>query len=239
MFKIRHENERGTSKTSWLDSKHTFSFADYNDLENMGFSDLRVINDDKVAPGGGFGAHRHHNMEIISIVLDGTIEHKDSMGHTQQLKPGEVQVMSAGTGVAHSEFNPDAQNPLHFLQIWILPGKEGVEPRYDQKGFDKNKMFNNPELIVSGSGEYDSLQINQDVKLYRAFLEQDGSANFEVSDKRKFWIHIASGKIEIHAHDKILTLEAGDGLAVEDENATIHLKGIDKLSDVLIFDLRD
>ena len=153
MYKLRPSDKRGTTKNSWLDSKHTFSFADYYDINNMGFSDLRVINDDIVAPGQGFGLHPHSNMEIISIVLEGALEHKDSIGNVSVIKKGEVQKMSAGTGILHSEYNPSKVNPVHFLQIWIIPDKMNLKPYYEQKTFDLEKYSDELILIASQNGE--------------------------------------------------------------------------------------
>jgi len=235
MFKIRHKDERGITKLSWLNSFHTFSFAEYYDLSNMGFGDLRVINDDIIAPDGGFGTHPHNNMEIITVVLEGSLEHRDSIGHVEVLTKGEVQVMTAGTGVLHSEYNYSSTEPLHILQIWILTEKEGLTPRYDQKTFDIDKMLNNLLLIVSRSGESNSLIIHQDAKIYQSILEKDKTIDFEITKKHKYWIQVAKGSIKVNSH----ILEAGDGLAIENENVVLEITGNDNKSNFLLFQLKE
>lgn len=234
MYKLRAREERGKTTTNWLDSYHTFSFAQYFDPFNMGFSDLRVINDDIVSPDGGFSLHPHSNMEIISVVLDGTLEHKDSTGEEQILKKGEVQVMTAGSGVIHSEFNPSSEESVHFLQIWILPNKKNLEPRYDQKAFPKEKMLNELCLIVSREGRDGSLMINQDALIYQSILETDKTIIYEMPKNRKFWIQVAKGAVEVNSN----ILEAGDGMSIVNEEGMLEIDGVDFESNFLLFDLR-
>lgn len=234
MFALRPANERGHTQTGWLDSWHTFSFGQYHDPRFMGFSDLRVINDDTIAPGEGFGTHPHDNMEIVSIVLNGELEHRDSMGNGTVIKNGEVQKMSAGSGITHSEFNPSAQKSVHFLQIWILPNILDIPPVYEQKAFSDQELTDQLRLIVSPDGRDGSVIINQDAEIYQTVLGAEKRVSFTVDDQRSAWIHIAEGAVAINGHP----LVAGDGIAVRDENLDIELRGIDRRSNVLVFNLR-
>ena len=234
MFALRPANERGHTQTGWLDSWHTFSFGQYHDPRFMGFSDLRVINDDTIAPGEGFGTHLHDNMEIVSIVLNGELEHRDSMGNGTVIKNGEVQKMSAGSGITHSEFNPSAQKSVHFLQIWILPNILDIPPVYEQKAFSDQELADQLRLIVSPDGRDGSVIINQDAEIYQTVLGAEKRVSFTVDDQRSAWIHIAEGAVAINGHP----LVAGDGIAVRDENLDIELRGIDRRSNVLVFNLR-
>lgn len=234
MYILRPANERGHTEIDWLDSWHTFSFGQYYDPRYMGFGDLRVINDDIVAPAKGFGTHPHDNMEIISIVLEGELEHKDSMGNGTVIKKGEIQKMTAGSGITHSEFNPSSTEPVHFLQIWIIPNVQDLKPSYQQKKFDKQVLTNQLQLVVSPDGRNDSMIISQDAELYQTLLEEDKTTGFDVDKNRKVWIQVAEGAITVNNHP----LVAGDGLAIVDETAQITLRGIDKLSDILVFNLR-
>ena len=234
MFALRPANERGHTQTGWLDSWHTFSFGQYHDPRFMGFSDLRVINDDTIAPGEGFGTHPHDNMEIVSIVLNGELEHRDSMGNGTIIKNGEVQKMSAGSGITHSEFNPSAQKSVHFLQIWILPNILDIPPVYEQKAFSDQELADQLRLIVSPDGRDGSVIINQDAEIYQTVLGAEKRVSFTVDDQRSAWIHIAEGAVAINGHP----LVAGDGIAIRDENLDIELRGIDRRSNVLVFNLR-
>lgn len=234
MFALRPANERGHTQTGWLDSWHTFSFGQYHDPRFMGFSDLRVINDDTIAPGEGFGTHPHDNMEIVSIVLNGELEHRDSMGNGTVIKNGEVQKMSAGSGITHSEFNPSVQKSVHFLQIWILPNILDIPPVYEQKAFSDQELADQLRLIVSPDGRDGSVIINQDAEIYQTVLGAEKRVSFTVDDQRSAWIHIAEGAVAINGHP----LVAGDGIAVRDENLDIELRGIDRRSNVLVFNLR-
>ncbi len=235
MFKLRLREERGKTITDWLDSSHTFSFAQYFDPFNMGFSDLRVINDDIIKPEGGFDFHSHANMEIISIVLDGELSHKDSSGGSEILKPGDIQVMSAGSGITHSEFNPSPTNYSRFFQIWILPNKKNLPPSYNTKHFPKNKMENKMKLIVSGNGKDGSLKIHQDAKIYRCFINSDITVSYDIPPNRKLWIQVANGAIEVGSN----ILETGDGISIIDERGYLDINGVDKESDFLLFNLRN
>lgn len=233
MLEIRAKNDRGKTRLSWLDSRHTFSFADYYDPGHMGFSELRVINDDIVAPREGFGAHRHDNMEIITVVLSGQMEHKDNLGNTSLLSPSEVQRMSAGTGIIHSEMNPSLSNAAHFLQIWILPDRLNLTPEYEKKEFNPSEMLNALRLIVSPNGKNNSLRLHQDVNIYQCVLESDRVVNYQMRPSRQVWLQIATGGIEANS----LYLKAGDGLAITEEAGILKLKGLESQSTFLIFDL--
>lgn len=234
MFQLRQAAARGHTQIGWLDSWHTFSFGTYFDAMFMGFSDLRVINDDVVAPSQGFGMHPHDNMEIVSVVLKGELEHSDSLGHGKKLRPGEVQVMTAGSGIVHSEYNPSSTEPVHFLQIWILTQERDLPPYYEQRAFPKEKMFNQPCLIVSGTGRDGSLQINQDAEIYQTHLEAEKTVSLQLNKTRSYWLQIAEGAVTINDHP----LVAGDGVAIADEEGTIDIRGIDDISNFLFFNLR-
>lgn len=192
MISIRRSNERGGANFGWLDSKHTFSFGNYYDERHMGFSALRVINDDRVTPGAGFATHGHRDMEIISYVLDGEIAHKDSEGNVATLPPGEFQLMSAGSGIRHSEFNPSDTKPLHFLQIWIQPNVYGEAPGYQQKDFGRNKGLT---LAVSPDGAEGSLVIKQDARVYQLLLDAHSQAELPASTKRHYYVHVIKGEL--------------------------------------------
>lgn len=210
MFVLRPSNERGHANHGWLDSYHTFSFAGYYDPKHMGVSSLRVINDDHVAPGAGFPAHGHQDMEIISYVKQGTIEHKDSMGNVKTLPAGEFQLMSAGTGVTHSEYNPSKDRPLNFLQIWITPDINGIEPGYQQKQFPAGPM----QLVVSPDGREGSLRIHQDAYLYHIVLSKNESAQLSDISGRTIYIHVISGILSVEGKE----LSEGDGATISNVN---------------------
>lgn len=228
---IRRAAERGHANHGWLDSHHTFSFAGYYDPRQMGFGHLRVINEDRVAPGRGFGAHPHRDMEIISYVIDGGLAHRDSMGSGAVLRPGEVQVMSAGTGVVHAEFNASQTEPVHFLQIWILPARRGAAPRYDQKAFDWAERTDRFRPIVSGDGRDGSLVIGQDAVIESALLKPGAQITRTLGPGRMAWIHVATGAIELDG----TPLAAGDAAAVTAARP-IEFRGIQE-AQVLFFDL--
>ena len=235
MITIRPRNERGTADFGWLDSRHTFSFGSYYDPSHMGFSDLRVINEDKVIPAQGFGTHGHRDMEIISYVLSGELAHKDSMGNGSILRPGYVQRMSAGTGVRHSEFNASDINPVHFLQIWIVPNQAGLEPSYEEKNFalsEKGKL----RLVGSPDGRDGSVTIHQDINLYLASLNKGDRLTHKIADNRVAWLQVTRGAVLLNGS----LLEAGDGAAIVDE-AEIAIAHADKLdnpeTEILLFDL--
>lgn len=228
MIQIRHNEERGKANHGWLQSQHTFSFANYYDPDHMGVSALRVINDDKVVPGMGFSTHSHQDMEIISYVKKGTIEHKDSMGNIEQIPAGEFQVMSAGTGVTHSEYNPSKTDSLEFLQIWIIPNQFGIKPMYQQKRFPEQKGL---QLIASPDARDGSLLIHQDALLYQLKLGTDQSASHHLSMDRKLYIHVVAGQISVNGQ----ILNEGDGATIS-ETENVNFVGV-KSSESLIFDL--
>jgi len=231
MIELRRSQDRGVGEHGgWLHSRHSFSFADYVDPQRMGFSALRVINDDEVAPGAGFPKHGHRDMEIISVILQGSIEHKDSMGHVTQLHAGEVQRMSAGTGISHSEYNPSSDEVLRFLQIWIEPDRMGIPPSYDQR--DISKTMQGPmSLLISPDGQEGSMQLQQDARVYFGRLSADESLQQSLSPTRKYYLHVLNENLQ--ANQQILS--AGDALAIEGETA-LNLTSEVK-SEFLFFDL--
>jgi len=230
MMKIRRANERGHASHGWLDTYHTFSFADYYDPEWMGYRTLRVINDDVVMPGMGFGAHPHRDMEIITYILSGSLQHKDSMGNGRIIRPGEVQYMSAGTGVQHSEFNPSKDEAVHLLQIWIQPDSRGVTPRYAEKSL-KDAPAGRFNLVTSKSGRDGSIAIHQDADLWVARLDSGNRVTHKVAAGRNAWIHVAEGEVSLDG----TTLKGGDAAAVTGQT-DLELKA-DKPAQVLLFDL--
>ncbi len=232
MLAIRKATDRGISNFGWLDSRHTFSFGSYMDPRNMGFSDLRVINEDQVAPGAGFGTHGHRDMEIISYVIEGELAHKDSMGTGSVIRPGDVQRMSAGTGVTHSEMNASAENSVHFLQIWILPESKGLKPGYEQKHFDFETRQDQWRLVGSRDGRENSVTIHQDVSLYAATLSQGARISYDLAADRKAWLQVVKGSVQLDGQ----TLAAGDGLAFADLES-LSIIGSDSEAEVLLFDL--
>jgi len=230
MMTIRKANERGHADHGWLNSYHTFSFANYHDPRWMGFRTLRVINDDRVAAGAGFGEHPHRDMEIISYVLEGALEHKDSMGNGRIIKPGEFQYMAAGTGVLHSEYNPSKKEPVHFLQIWIQPDRAGTKPAYGEKVCSTAEP-GRLNLIASKSGLDGSIRINQDADLWLAKFGDSESVTHELRPDRHAWVHVAEGDVRLNGKP----LSAGDGVAVSQETK-LELAG-DGKAQVLLFDL--
>jgi redox-sensitive bicupin YhaK (pirin superfamily) len=231
MLTLRAANERGHAHHGWLDTYHTFSFNTYYDANHMGFRALRVINDDRVEAGRGFEWHSHRDMEIITYVLEGALEHKDSMGSGSVIKPGDVQFMSAGNGVMHSEFNPSDKVPVHLLQIWIHPASRGGTPGYAQKTWSNEEKLNRQCLIVSPDGEQGSLKIKQDARVYATVLEKGAVIQIPLSAERHAWLHLAKGSLQLGPH----RLNSGDGVAVSGEKR-IELAGLD-LSEFLLFDL--
>jgi len=232
MITKRDRDERGPTDAGWLKSMHTFSFGHYQDPEYMGFGPLRVINEDRVIPGAGFGEHGHSNMEIISYVLKGELAHKDSLGNGSSIKPGDVQIMSAGRGVRHSEFNgSDDEEEVHFLQIWIMPNVENEAPDYQEKSFDDEEMQNTFRVVVSPNGENGSLTIKQDARMLAAKYEEGQEGEFRTQSGRKYWLQIAQGIAEVNGEKA----SAGDGFAIEDEEF-IAIKSITN-SEILLFDL--
>ena len=231
MMTVRRAQQRGHSSHGWLDSYHSFSFGSYYDRNHMGFSNLRVINDDTVAPGGGFDTHGHADMEIISYVLEGGLEHKDSMGNGSVIRPGEVQRMSAGTGVTHSEYNHSSDEPVHFLQIWLLPNRTGVEPDYEQRGFPLEERRGKLVLLVSPDGRDGSIASHQDALLYGMLLGAGQRLSHLLAGDRKAYIHVAAGMASVNGE----TFGAGDALAIGG-HSEVRLQGMND-AELLVFDL--
>lgn len=231
MIRILKSNERGHGNHGWLDSRFTFSFADYFDPEQIQFRTLRVMNDDHIAGGGGFPTHPHRDMEIVTYVLDGALAHKDSMGNGSVIRPGDVQYMSAGTGVAHSEFNASDKQPVHLYQIWMFPDKKNYTPRYDQKHFAEAEKRGNLRLVVSADGREGSVQIRQDNELYATVLGAGQSVQHQIKPGRHAYVQVARGTVTLNGKE----LETGDGAAISHENS-LELTGV-KDSEVLLFDL--
>ncbi|WLH88203.1 pirin family protein [Pseudomonas sp. FP453] len=232
MLTLRKASERGAANHGWLKSFHTFSFANYWNPKEQGFSDLLVINDDRVAAGKGFGQHPHRDMEIFSYVLEGALEHKDTLGTGSVIRPGDVQLMSAGSGVAHSEFNHSQSRGVHFLQIWIVPNEVGAEPRYQQEHFSEAQKRGRLQLIISPDGAEGSLNVRQDARVYAGLFNGDESATLELAADRHAYIHVARGSVEINGQ----RFEEGDGARVRDERQIRVSQGDD--AEVLVFDLR-
>lgn len=232
MITLRPAQERGTANFGWLDSRHTFSFGNYYDPNHMGFADLRVINEDKVTPAQGFGTHGHRDMEIISYVLEGALEHKDSIGTGSVIRPGDVQRMSAGTGIRHSEFNASQTEPVHFLQIWILPEQEGIKPGYEQKTFTEAEKRGTLRLVGSRNGRNGSITIHQDVDLYATLLQEGEEVSHSLAERRVAWLQVARGAVQLNDQ----TLTAGDGAAISQESS-ITLRGAANAAEALLFDL--
>jgi hypothetical protein len=230
-MKIRRSGDRGLADHGWLRSFHTFSFADYYDPANMGFRALRVINEDRVDPGQGFGTHSHRDMEIVSYVLEGELSHKDSMGNGSVMRPGDVQRMSAGTGVRHSEFNPSSTNGVHFLQIWIMPDRAGYPPSYEQKSFSEEERAGKLRLVASNDGKDGSVTLHQNARLYAGTFGAGEQASYELGDGRHAWVHVARGSLTVQGEK----LEAGDAAAIDDAGR-IDLAGTSG-GEVLLFDL--
>lgn len=231
MLAIRKGNERGHADYGWLNTYHTFSFGEYLDPAHMGFSSLRVINEDRVQPGEGFGTHPHRDMEIITYVLDGALEHKDSMGNGSVIRPGDIQYMSAGTGVTHSEFNHSQSELVHFLQIWIIPNELGRNPRYDQKNFAADEKRGQWRLIASPDGADNSVAIRQDARLYARILTAGETVEHRPLTGRKTFLHVARGGIQLNGQ----SLVAGDGVRITQEDALKLVASVD--AEVLLFDL--
>lgn len=231
MFEIRKAADRGRSHIDWLDSRHTFSFADYYDPAHMGFGPLRVINDDRVAPGAGFPTHGHRDMEIVTWVLEGGLRHADSLGNGSLIRPGDVQRMSAGTGIRHSEFNASDAEPVHFLQIWILPDRDGLAPGYEQKPIPVGEARGRLRLIGSPDGRDGSITLHADVDLHVARLAPGDVVEHTLAPGRIAWVHVARGGVGLDGVD----LEAGDGVALD--GTTFHLTGRSDEAEVLVFDM--
>jgi len=231
MMKIRRSHERGHADHGWLDTRFTFSFADYFDPEHVQFRTLRVMNDDRVAGGGGFPTHPHRDMEIVTYVLEGALEHRDSMGNGSIIKPGDVQYMSAGSGVTHSEFNASETEPVHLYQIWMFPEKKGLKPQYDQKSFSAAEKRGKLRLVASPDGRDGSVKIRHDNDLYVTVLGSGESVKHQLEPDRHAYVQVARGSVKLNGEK----LEAGDGVALSEE-ASIELTGVND-AEVLLFDL--
>jgi redox-sensitive bicupin YhaK (pirin superfamily) len=231
MIELRQNDARGRTKLSWLDSRHTFSFGDYYDPQHMGFSDLRVINEDRVAPGAGFPTHSHRDMEIITYVLEGALAHKDSTGTSSVIRVGDVQRMSAGTGISHSEYNAAQIEPVHFLQIWIVPNKTGLAPAYEQRAFPLDEHRDKWTLIGSEAGRNGSVTVHQDVEVWAARFASGAQASFRLKPSRRAFAHVARGAVTFNG----TTLNAGDGAAVTEEEI-LEIRAAEA-AELLMFDL--
>jgi quercetin 2,3-dioxygenase len=231
MIRIRPANERGGGNHGWLNTRHTFSFSDYYDPRHMGFRDLRVINEDRVAPGQGFGTHGHRDMEILSYVVEGALEHRDSTGGSGVIRPNELQRMSAGTGVRHSEFNASQAEPVHFLQIWIQPEREGLKPGYEQRAFPETERRGRLRLIASRDGSEGSVTIHQDVKVYDALLASGDEDSYQLGGDRHAWLQVIKGAVNVNGAN----LRAGDGAAVSEETTLKIIASEDAW--IMLFDL--
>ena len=232
MITVRPSQARGHANFGWLDSKHTFSFGSYYDTNYLGFGNLRVINQDRVKAGKGFGPHGHRDMEIITYVLDGALEHRDSMGHSSVIAPGDVQRISAGTGIAHSEFNASQTDSVHFLQIWIFPNTKGLQPNYEEKHFPLAQKQGQFRLVASGDGRDDSIKIHQDVDLYVAVLKEGDRIDHVLNSDRSLWLQVAKGSVTINAQ----TVSSGDGVAITQE-PKIALIANSNETEILLFNL--
>jgi redox-sensitive bicupin YhaK (pirin superfamily) len=231
MITVRPAAARGQANFDWLDSRHTFSFGHYYDPQHMGFGPLRVINEDRVAPGGGFATHGHQNMEIISYVLDGALEHKDSLGTGSVIRPGDVQKMSAGSGIRHSEYNASKTEPVHFLQIWIQPDRSNIEPSYAQQAYPREERQGRLRLVASPDGAEGSIRLVQDARMYAGLLAPGDTVTHAIGAGRRAWVQVARGVVSLNG----ARLAAGDGAAIEGE-PRLDVSGIDD-AEVLLFDL--
>jgi len=231
MITLRKANERGHADHGWLNSYHSFSFADYHDPAHMGFGPLRVINEDRIAPGTGFGTHGHRDMEILSYVLEGAIAHKDNMGNGSAIVPGDVQRMSAGRGVLHSEYNHSKEGLAHFLQIWIEPNERGIDPGYEQKHFDAASKRGRLALIADGAARDGAVKLHQDASIYAGLFNGEERASFDIKPGRQAYVHLARGSLTVNGN----ALSAGDALMAEDTAQLVLENGKD--AEVLVFDL--
>lgn len=231
MVQVRKANERGHASYGWLDTYHTFSFATYHDPQHMRFRNLRVMNEDFIAAGQGFGTHPHSDMEIVTYVLQGALEHRDSMGNGEVLRPGEFQRMSAGTGITHSEFNPSSHEPTHLYQIWLLPERRGIEPSYEQKKFDISERTNRLRLVASPSGEEGALTIHTQARIYLGTFEPGNAVQKAIEPGKYIWLQVLSGKGVVGGH----WLDAGDGVAISEESMLEYRA--ESASEILVFEL--
>ena len=231
MIRVRPSGERGHFDHGWLDTYHSFSFGDYHDPRHMGFRALRVLNEDRVSPGRGFGRHGHRDMEILTYVLEGALEHQDSMGNRSVIRPGEIQRMTAGTGVLHSEANPSPTEPVHLIQIWLTPDRPGHDPGYEQRTIDPAAAVGRWRLIASNDGRDGSVTVHQDVALYLSRLEPGGDLSYDLSPGRHAWLQVTRGSLTLNGHP----LRAGDAAALSDE-PTLSVRAGEG-AEVLLFDL--
>lgn len=231
MIQVRKAQDRGHANHGWLDACHTFSFASYHDPKHMKFRSLRVMNEDRVAPGQGFGTHPHNDMEIVTYVLSGALEHKDSMGNGEVLRPGEFQRMTAGTGITHSEFNPSASEAVHLYQIWLLPERKGIEPSYEQKRFPEAERHNKLRLVASRNAEDGSLLIHQDARIYLSQIDAKNEVAHELMAGRHAWLQVLRGSVSLNGID----LNTSDGAAVSDE-ISLRIRG-NTDAEIMLFDL--
>ncbi|TWT39375.1 pirin family protein [Blastopirellula retiformator] len=231
MIQVRKANDRGHFDHGWLNTYHTFSFAGYHDSEQMRFRDLRVMNEDWVAPGQGFGKHSHRDMEIVTYVLEGALEHQDSMGNGETLRPGEFQRMSAGSGILHSEFNPSTSDPVHLYQIWLYPAEKGIEPSYEQKSFPAEDRQNRLQLVASPDAAEGSLQIHQDARIYLAEIEKGSSVEHAIPADRHVWLQVLRGSVDLNG----TLLETSDGAAISQE-AALKITAADR-AEVMLFEM--
>lgn len=232
MIELRKSEDRGVGKQDWLDARFSFSFGPYQDPEQTGFSDLRLLNDDRVAPGGGFPTHEHKDTEVFSYVLEGALEHKDSMGGGSVVRPGDVIVMSTGSGITHSEFNPSKTEGVHFLQVWLVPDRRGVKPRYQQKHFSEQDKRGELCLILSPDGENGSMGLYQDARVYAGLFHGGDRAELELAPDRYAYMHVIRGSLSVNG----VTFRDGDGARIRDERRLVFSEGED--AEVLVFDLR-
>jgi len=232
MITIRKSDERGHANHGWLNTYHTFSFSSYRDPQHVHFRALRVMNEDFVAPGQGFGTHPHDNMEIVTYILEGALEHRDSMGNGEVLRPGEFQRMSAGTGITHSEFNPSSTEPVHLYQIWLFPAERDIEPSYEQKAFDAKERHKRLRLVASRDADDGSLRIHQDARIYLATLDKGSEVQHDLAPSRHAWLQVLRGNVTVGSHE----LSAGDGVAVSDESS-LAVRSASDSSEVMLFDL--
>ncbi|WP_417739864.1 pirin family protein [Rosistilla oblonga] len=231
MIKVRKADDRGQADHGWLDAHHTFSFASYRDPTQMGFRALRVMNEDRIAAGQGFGTHPHRDMEIVTYVLEGALEHKDSLGNGEVLRPGEFQRITAGTGITHSEFNPSADEPTHLYQIWLHPNRSGIEPSYEQKRFDDDKLSNALRLVASPDSSDGSLLIHQDARIYLSKLDAKHSVQTPLAEGRHGWLQVLRGSITLNGE----ALDTSDGAAISDES-TLEITATTD-AEIMLFDL--
>ena len=231
MFQIRRAEDRGHADHGWLNTYHTFSFSSYQDPQHMRFRSLRVMNEDVIAPGQGFGTHPHHDMEIVTYVLEGALEHKDSMGNGEVLRPGEFQRMSAGTGITHSEFNPSSEQPVHLYQIWLFPDQKRIQPSYEQKQFSEAERHNRLRLVASREAADESLRIHQDARIFLSNLDAGTTLNHTIATGRFAWLQVLRGSVVANG----LTLATSDGVAVSEERSLAIRAKSD--AEIMLFDL--